>query len=126
MQETLAGWQLDVDRGPDWLFVKIRCPGQGQWDPPPLAERLWTMLQEHLVERMVLELDEIPVLSSRLIGQLVLLYKRISARGGVMRLSGLSPENQQVLRVCRLDERFASYHNRDEAVRGHRRPLQPR
>lgn len=116
--ETLSGWELDVDRGPGWLFVKIRCPNQDPWDPPPLADRLWRMLQEHFVDRVVLQLDEIEILSSRLLGQLVMLYKRIGSNGGVMRLCGLSPENREVLRVCRLDERFACYRNREEAVLG--------
>jgi len=120
--ETLLGWELEVDRGPGWLFVRIRCPNQDPWEPPALADRVWRLLQEHFVDRVVLELDQIEILSSRLIGQLVLLYKRVSSRGGVMRLSGLSPENQEVLRLCRLDERFASYHNREEAVLGGYQP----
>jgi anti-anti-sigma factor len=121
--ETLSGWELDVDRGPGWLFVKIRCPKQDQWEPPALADRLWGLLQEHLVERLVLQLDEIEILSSRFIGQLILLYKRISSRGGVLRLSGLSPENREVLRLCRLDERFACYRSREEAVLGSSQPV---
>ena len=124
MLETLSGWELDIDQGAGWLFVKIRCPKQDPWEPPPLADRLWRLLQEHLVERLVLQLDEIEILSSRLIGQLILLYKRISSRGGVMRLCGLSPGNREVLRLCRLDERFACYRNREEAVLGvHSSPL---
>jgi anti-anti-sigma factor len=116
--ETLSGWELDIDQGAGWLFVKIRCPKQDLWDPPPLADGLWKLLQERVLDRLVLQLDEIEILSSRLLGQLILLYKRMSTRGGVLRLCGLSPGNREVLRLCRLDERFACYRNREEAVQG--------
>ncbi len=123
MLETLSGWELDVDQGSGWLFVKIRCPRQDRWEPPPLADGVWRLLQQRVLLRLVLQLDEIEVLSSRLLGQLILLYKRISSRGGVMRLCGLSPGNREVLRLCRLDERFVCYRNRDEAVLGGHPPL---
>ena len=126
MLETLSGWELDVERGPDWLFVKIRDPKQDVWESPPLAERLVALLQEHLVHRLILQLDEVGRMGSSFIGQLVLLHKRIVTHGGLMRLCGLSPSNQEVLHLCRLDERFACYRNREEAVMGTCFPRQPR
>jgi anti-anti-sigma regulatory factor len=54
-----------------------------------------------------------------------MLQKRISTHGGVMRVSGLSPSNQQVLRICRLDRQIPHYANREQAVWG-QRPQQPR
>ena len=125
MLETLAGWELDVDRGPNWLFVKIRGPEQHTSDAPPLADRLWVLLQDHLANRVVLELDEIGILSSHLLGQLSLLRQRICEAGGTMRLCGLSPHNHDVLHFCRLDEQFPHYENREEAVLGCL-PRQPR
>ena len=120
MLEIAPGWQADVDRGPDWLFVKFRNPGQDASPPATMAERFWELLQQHGVYRLILEMDQIEVLYSFLIGQLVLLHKRISVQGGLMRLCGLSPHNRQVLELCRLDDRFYPYRNREEAVLGHR------
>ncbi len=93
MVEIAPGWESDVDRGPDWLFVKLKPQGFGAVDTPELAEPLWKLLEQHSLHRLVLELDNIEVLFSHLIGQLVLLHKRIAIQGGTMRLCGLSPQN---------------------------------
>ena len=74
---------------------------------------------------MVLELDEVDCLHSYLVGQLVLLHKRLSTHDGMLRLAGVSDHNQNVLRACRLESRFPQYANRTDAVHGHR-PPQPR
>ena len=60
-----------------------------------------------------------------MVGQLVLLYKRIADQGGLMRLCGLSKANQRVLAACRLSEFFRQYADRNDAVMASR-PLQPR
>ena len=126
MYETISGWELDVERGPNWLFVKVKGPKEANGDAFSLAERVWTLLQEHLADRLILELDDVGLFNSSLLGQLVLLHKRIGSHGGVMRLCGLSPHNQAVLHCCRLDERFSCYPTREEAVRGSCQPRQPR
>lgn len=123
--EVSTGWSLDVDRGPDWLFVTVRRPDAEADIAPHLAEAIWSIMQRHFVSRLVLELSEIDHLHSHLIGQLVLLHKRITSRGGVLRVCGLSPGNEAALHASRLDSRFPNYRNREEAVLGHR-PLQPR
>jgi anti-anti-sigma regulatory factor len=116
MQELALGWELAVERGPDWLFVKVANP-DGDWsETPPLAERVWSLLQQHLTYRLVLELDEIDALRSGLIGQLLLLQRWISEHEGVLRLCGLSPYNRRVLETCRLADRFPSYGSRMDAV----------
>jgi len=100
MLQIAPGWQLELERGPDWLFVRIRRPDTEADDSPPLADRIWWLLEEHFTRRLVLELDELDVLCSYLIGQLVLLHKRIAVGGGMLRLCGLSENNRQVLRFC--------------------------
>jgi anti-anti-sigma factor len=125
MLAVAPGCELEVERGPGWLLVKIRSLD----DPlaePPLADSLWDLLQRHFTYRLVLELDQVKVLNSHLIGQLVRLYKRIVEHDGVMRLCGLSPYNLDVMRTCRLQDRFRSYRDREEAVMGRSRPRHPR
>jgi anti-anti-sigma factor len=119
MLQIAPGWQMDVDHWPDWVFVRLRNPSRDFSDTPPLADGVWALLEQRALYRVILELDELEVLCSHLIGQLVLLHKRVSVRGGALRLCGLSPENQQVLRLCRLDDRFPPYRNRGDAVMGH-------
>jgi hypothetical protein len=126
MIQLAPGWELDVDRGPDWLFVRVRCPDLPMDDLPPLADAIWRLMTQHFCYRLVLELNEVRLLHSRLLGQLVLLHKRLANHeGGMLRVCGLSPQNRSVLEMSRLERRFPNYENREQAVMGHR-PAQPR
>ncbi|NQU20795.1 MAG: STAS domain-containing protein [Candidatus Nealsonbacteria bacterium] len=118
MLAIAPGWELGVERGPDWLLVKVKSVDEDAVNAPPLADEIWSLLQCHFTYRLVLELDQIHLLNSHLVGQLVSLYKRIREHDGVMRLCGLSDFNRQVLQMCRLDDRFAPCRDRKEAVMG--------
>ena len=118
MPVIAPGWELKVARGPGWLWVKVEHPDRLGSDSPPLAEHVWSLMERHFVCRLVLELDALDLLNSYLIGQLVLLDKRIGQRGGLMRLSGLSPCNQSVLRTHGLEGRFPVYGDLTDAVMG--------
>ena len=69
MLQTAAGWGLDVDRGPDWIFVRVH-PRDGFDDAPGLAESVWTVLEQHFIYRVVLEIDEIAFCTARSSGSL--------------------------------------------------------
>ncbi len=117
--------EFEVDRGPNCLLVKIKGL-EDSADTPPLARNLWSVLEQHLTYRLVLEMDEVDSLDSHLIGQLLALGKRIEDRDGVLRLCGLSERNQQVLETCRLNEHFLAYQDREDAIMGPRRWHHPR
>lgn len=104
-----------VDRGPDWLFVKLR-PDLEHLDG--IAGRIWDLLSQQFIHRIVLEMDEVEFLPSMLIGQLVMLHKRVIQRGGAMRLCGLTPQCQEALHLCRLDQALPHFECRADAVRG--------
>src|SRR5688572_4763293 len=125
MLETARGWNLSVERGPDWLFIKLQATPGATADFANLAEQVWQVVQQHFTYRVVLELEGLSMLPSSLIGQLVLLHKRLHMQGGVLRLCGLPATQQKVMTASRLDERFPHYSSREEAVWGHR-PTQPR
>jgi hypothetical protein len=118
MSVLTPGWELKVERGPDCLWVRVGRLHPDCLDDPPLADEVWALLERHFVYRLVLELDEIELVNSFLLGQLVVLHKRLRERGGMLRLSGLSRLNQEVLRVHGLDGRFAVYSSRADAVMG--------
>ena len=98
MQATASGYELDVERGPDSLLVRVTDLDPSAGDISDFAEHVWGLLQQHFTYRLVLELDEVDLLTSRLVGQLAELYERIERHDGLMRLCGLSPENRDVLR----------------------------
>ena len=125
MNQVAQAWELCVDRGPDWLFVRPRGLSADLLEAPAIAEQIWGLLEQNFLRRLVLEMDEIPYLNSHMIGQLVWLHKRIVTHDGLMRICGLSEANQEVLRMVRLETRFPQFRDREQAVMGHR-PQQPR
>jgi anti-anti-sigma factor len=107
---------MDVERGPGWLFIRLHAPDARGRGAVQLADPIWAVLRQHLACRLVLELDEVPSLSSSLLDQLLLLHRRIRIRGGLMRLCGLSEEAQEVLRISDLESQFPAYPTREDAV----------
>jgi hypothetical protein len=125
MLAIAPGWELKVDRGPDWLWVKIERPEPYGVDTPPLADEVWAQLECHFVHRLVLELDEIELLDSYLIGQVLALDKRIREHGGLLRLTGVSSFNREILRNHGLSGRLPIYGDLTEAMMG-AYPCKPR
>jgi anti-anti-sigma regulatory factor len=119
-------WELDVERGPDWLFVRPR--GSEDWTgrESELAEHLWSLLEQNLTHRLVLELDAIDRLTSGLIERLVSLQKRIHAHDGTLRISGLSDTNAILLDDSEWSAVLPHFSDREAAVMGYARPRQPR
>ena len=118
MSQVASGCTAVVERGPSCMFIRLQnaeesnaCEG--------LAEGIWNILRQHLTYCLVLEMEDVEVLPSVLIGQLVMLHKRIAAQGGILRLSGLHERNRQVLQTMRLD--LPHYANRSDALLGPRR-----
>jgi anti-anti-sigma factor len=105
----------DVERGPDWLIVRVRNLSHAEGEAS-LAERLWTLMRQHLTHRLVLDLDELSELDDYALEELAQLYTRIARHEGVLRLCGLSAKNRQALHACQLDEELPPYADRREAV----------
>ena len=100
MLATAAGYEFDVDRGPDWLWVRIRSVETGSLPAASLAEQLKELVEKHFIYRIVLELHRVPELSSQLIGELVELDRHIQKHDGVLRVCGLSPEGRRCWRCA--------------------------
>jgi anti-anti-sigma factor len=120
------GWDLDIERGPDWLFVRPhRCDGTCD-HAGALGDQVWAVLEQNRTHRLVLELDDIDCVTSGLVGQLLRLQKRIHAREGLLRICGLSAANAEVLEQCGLAGQIPQASSREDAVMGSARPKQPR
>ncbi|GIW94319.1 MAG: hypothetical protein KatS3mg110_2360 [Pirellulaceae bacterium] len=121
MRWTLGtDWDLDIERGPEWLIVHVASlhPLYPADQELRLAQKLFEICERHLTWRIVVDIQRLPLLTSYLIGQLVLLEKRLRERGGVLRLSGLSDEQVAMLRLNRLDSRLACYDTPQDAILG--------
>lgn len=116
MSEVKSCQELEVvDRGPDWLFVRLR-PDYNELDG--IADRLWELMNRQFVHRLVLEMHEVEFLPSVLMGQLVMLHKRVLQNDGALRLCGLSPQCAEALHICRLDQALPHFDCREDAVHG--------
>ncbi len=116
-----SDWEFEVERGPDWLFVRPRRMS-GELGAEIFADQVWSLLEQHFTHRLVLEFGEIDFLNSALVGQLVWLYKRIHTHDGILRICELTDMQHEVLRVSRLGGYFPRYRNREDAVMGHAWP----
>ena len=68
--ELAPEWTMEIDRGPDWLFIRPQPPHHGDTTEIPLAEMIWQKLEQSFCYRVVLELDDIEFLRSWMIGEL--------------------------------------------------------
>ena len=126
MQEIAPGWMMEMDRGPNWLFVRLLGkPEEGAGDID-LRQRLWDLLQLHFTSRLVLELNETPPLDRRFVDQLVELGSEINARGGKLKLCGVCDETRAALHDCAADVQLPIFQDREQAVLGYRPPRHPK
>ena len=112
------GIKICVDRGPNWLFVKLRSNDESIAKMPQIADGLWSIATRHFVYRIVLELDEIESLPAGMMAQLVLLRERLSQCGGALKICGLSDECIETLHECHLETSLPHYRTRAAAVMG--------
>ena len=118
MLTTAAGYEFDVDRGPDWLWIRLRNVEPDAPISGAMAEQLIELIDKHFIYRVVLELHRLPELNTQRISELVELDSFIQKHDGVLRVCGLSPLGRSMLEVCGLDDLCLKYETREEAVLG--------
>lgn len=123
MDKPTSGWTMDVSRGPNCLFVRLREldakePASVHDSPEivSLYDQLWSQVSQHFVRRLVMELEGAPPLEGELLEQLLRVRERLEELGGSLRLCGLSPESTEQLRQSGLDEQMPCYASRDDAL----------
>lgn len=116
--QVVEGLKFTIDRGPNWLFVKLPPRMNIKRDLPELAERLHSVASRHFIYRVVLELDELSSMPNEMVTQLVRLHRRLLQNGGSLRLCGLSPQCVDVLREHELDAELPNHETRQAAVLG--------
>lgn len=115
---NVDGLELNVDRGPNWLFVKLRSRDHVPSAVSQFADKLWSISTRHFIYRLVLELDDLREMPSGMLGQLVLLQERLAQCGGALRICGLSPECEEVLFANHLESALPNHPSRESAVMG--------
>lgn len=99
-QSQAGHGQLHIERGPDWLFVRLDGDLCRAGQPEPaLADGIWEALQENHAHRVLLEFDRVEAIDDDLIATITALASRIRSAGGLMRLCGLSEVDLRTLRA---------------------------
>jgi anti-anti-sigma regulatory factor len=115
---VVDGLELAVDRGPNWLFVKLRTKSVKRKNVRHLADKLWSIASRHFIYRLVVELDELDELPAACTEELVNLQGRLVECGGALRICGLSPECEETLQSCHADTTLTNHASRAAAVLG--------
>ena len=115
---NVDGLEFNVDRGPNWLFVKLKTREAAESAVPQIADKLWSISSRHFIYRLVLELEDLEELPSGMMGQLVMLQERLAQCGGALRICGLSPECEETLNNCHIDSALQNHPSREAAVMG--------
>ena len=116
----MPGWSIDVDTEQSWLCLSVSRTGAGGRDREPheteLADTLMNIAGQQANHRLVVEFADGLLFSSLLVGQLVVLHKRVHLSGGSLRLCGLSDFNRETLRLMGVMDRFVLFTDRAAAV----------
>jgi hypothetical protein len=88
MNSTQSGIRIDVNRGPNWLFLRL-----DPWESDTagsLLDQVWTIVSKHFVYRVVLEFGPgFSSLDPSTIEQLDELRHRLEEHDGALRVCGL-------------------------------------
>ncbi len=90
-----TAWELTPERGPDWLFVRLEAADEAPRASARLTESIWEMIREHHANRVVLEFDGVARPDEALWESIAELGSRMRDSGGLIRVCGLSPADQQ-------------------------------
>lgn len=126
MTQAAAPWRLAVDRGPDWLFIRVEGLPDPAESSPSLSEAIWNVLDTHFVYRAVLEFAEPALLPAALLKQLAQLKQRVLDRGGLLRLCGSNGCCPASIRGADWEALEPLYADRHEAVLCSMAPRKPR
>jgi hypothetical protein len=131
MNHPIDRYDVCLERGPDWLFVKLfptetDAPRRGG----DLGHALWNVAREHGTNRLVVELNGVERVDEGLLEGLDVLLQLVARDGGLLRICGLEGANLDRYEACRLAEHLPHFSCRCEAVGAgsweFARPAQPR
>lgn len=115
IERERAGWDVSIERGPDWLFLRLQGGG-AIGGGPVLADRLLSMIREHHAHRVVLELDQVNGMDDSLLGALTRVGSRIRDDGGLVRVCGLSTSDLERLKTAGCADALPHFESRCAAA----------
>jgi|YNPMSStandDraft_1061717.scaffolds.fasta_scaffold00866_7 anti-anti-sigma factor len=118
MTTLSLGWDLDVTQGEGWLIIRPRPHGPQTTELVPLSDEILKLLEWCWVNRVILVLDGLDLLTSFVVGQLIKLHRHLENNGGILRLCGVNSRHRQVLERLGMAECLPIYDDVRDAVMG--------
>lgn len=81
-----------------------------------LGEELDALIDQHDMDRIILNFENVSYMSSAVMGKLVSLLKRVQAAGGELKLCSIEDSIYEIFEIMRFDKMFDIYKSEDEAV----------
>jgi anti-anti-sigma factor len=82
-----------------------------------LGRHLRGLVEHHGCRRLVLDFQEVDLMGSDMLSELILLHKAVQAAGGRLALCGLHSHLRRVFASLRFDSIFTVCYDEEEAVR---------
>ncbi|MFP4029068.1 MAG: anti-sigma factor antagonist [Candidatus Brocadiia bacterium] len=81
-----------------------------------LGDEIDALVENHNIQKIVVNFEKIHYMSSAVMGKLVSLYKTLDAAGGELRLCNISDSIYEIFEIMRFDELFDICDTEDDAV----------
>ncbi len=81
-----------------------------------LADELAAVIDAETIPRIVMNFEHVRYISSMMLGTLITLYNRVTARGGQVRLAALQERHKRLLVVAGLDGMFDVHPTPEQAA----------
>jgi anti-anti-sigma factor len=79
-------------------------------------DALFELVDEHAAQRMILNLENLQVLSSAPIGSLVILRNKLHSAGGALALCQVGPDIREILQLTRVEDLFSIFETEQDAI----------
>jgi anti-sigma B factor antagonist len=81
-----------------------------------LANQLSELIQKEGRSNLILDLSDVMIICSSLLGRLITLNKQVQTAGGMLRLCGISPRIYEVLAITKLNKLFDMHDSQQQAL----------
>lgn len=112
---SLGGWAVAVERGPDWLFLRLE-PGNALASGGVLADRLLDVIRVNHAHRVVVECDRVDAVDDAILDAIATVGSRVRDDGGLIRVCGLSASGVRRLRSSDQTGDIPHFESRSAAV----------
>lgn len=81
-----------------------------------LGIELFALVEQNGYSKLLLDFSRVGFLSSAALGKLIMLYKKVAVRQGVLKLCGITPEIRELFAMMNLDRIFTICSTESDAL----------